>query len=206
MSSYPMRDQKADHLLTPQNAAMVIIDYQPIQISTIESMNKTQLIFNIAVVAKMVKNYKLPIVVSTVNVKTGFNKPMLRQLREVFPDVEPFDRTTINAWEDQQVREAIIATGRKKLIICALWTEACLTYPSLDAMKEGFEVYTIVDAVGGTSIVAHEMALRRLEQAGAKLCSIGQLGCELQRDWNRQDTSQFMVDAFIETGIFPQDN
>ncbi|MEO9205732.1 MAG: hydrolase [Gammaproteobacteria bacterium] len=206
MSSYPMRDQKTDHLLTPQNAAMVIIDYQPVQISTIESMNKTQLIFNIAVVAKMAKNYKLPIVVSTVNVKTGLNKPMLRQLREVFPDVEPFDRTTINAWEDQQVREAIIATGRKKLIICALWTEACLTYPSLDAMKEGFEVYTIVDAVGGTSIVAHEMALRRIEQAGAKLCSIGQLGCELQRDWNRQDTSQFMVDAFIETGIFPQDN
>ena len=206
MSSYPMRDQKTDHLLTPQNAAMVIIDYQPIQISTIESMNKTQLIFNIVVVAKMAKNYKLPIVVSTVNVKTGLNKPMLQQLREVFQDVEPFDRTTVNAWEDQQVREAIIATGRKKLIICALWTEACLTYPSLDAMKEGFEVYTIVDAVGGTSIVAHEMALRRIEQAGAKLCSIGQLGCELQRDWNRQDTSQFMVDAFLETGIFPQDN
>ena len=115
-----MRDPKTDHLLTPQNAAFILIDYQPVQISTIESMDKTRLVSNITVLAKMVKAYKLPIVVSTVNVKTGLNKPMLHQLREVFDDVDPFDRTTINAWEDKEVREAIIATGRKKSIICAL--------------------------------------------------------------------------------------
>lgn len=204
MSSYPMRDPKTDHLLTPQNAAFVLIDYQPIQISSIESMDKTRLVSNITVLSKMVKAYGLPIVVSTVNVETGLNKPMLRPLREVFGGIEPFDRTTINAWEDKEVREAIVATGRKKLIICALWTEACLTYPALDVIKEGYEVYTIVDAVGGTSVLAHEMALRRIEQAGAKLCSIGQLGCELQRDWNRPETAQIMVDAFLATGIFPQ--
>lgn len=204
MSSYPMRDPITDHLLTPQNAAFVLIDYQPIQISSIESMDKTRLVSNITVLSKMVKAYGLPLVVSTVNVETGLNKPMLRPLREVFDGIELFDRTTINAWEDREVREAIIATGRKKLIICALWTEACLTYPALDAIKEGYEVYTIVDAIGGTSVLAHEMALRRIEQAGAKLCSIGQLGCELQRDWNRPETAQFMVDAFLATGIFPQ--
>ncbi|MDO3645133.1 hydrolase [Mucilaginibacter sp. L3T2-6] len=204
MSSYPMRDPKTDHLLTPQNAAFVLIDYQPIQVSSIESMNKTRLVSNITVLSKMVKAYGLPIVVSTVNVETGLNKPMLRPLREVFGGIEPLDRTTINAWEDKEVREAIVATGRKKLIICALWTEACLTYPALDAIKEGYEVYTIVDAIGGTSVLAHEMALRRIEQAGAKLCSIGQLGCELQRDWNRPETAQIMVDAFLATGIFPQ--
>ncbi|MGN6394764.1 MAG: hydrolase [Mucilaginibacter sp.] len=204
MSSYPMRDPKTDHLLTPQNAAFVLIDYQPIQVSSIESMDKTRLVSNITVLSKMVKAYGLPIVVSTVNVETGLNKPMLRPLREVFGGIEPFDRTTINAWEDKEVREAIVATGRKKLIICALWTEACLTYPALDAIKEGYEVYTIVDALGGTSVLAHEMALRRIEQAGAKLCSIGQLGCELQRDWNRPETAQIMVDAFLATGIFPQ--
>lgn len=199
-----MRDPKTDHLLTPQNAAFVLIDYQPIQVSSIESMDKTRLVSNITVLSKMVKAYGLPIVVSTVNVETGLNKPMLRPLREVFGGIEPFDRTTINAWEDKEVREAIVATGRKKLIICALWTEACLTYPALDAIKEGYEVYTIVDALGGTSVLAHEMALRRIEQAGAKLCSIGQLGCELQRDWNRPETAQIMVDAFLATGIFPQ--
>lgn len=202
MSSYPMRDQKTDHLLTPQNAALIIIDYQPVQIGTIESINRHQLISNITTVAKMAKNYKLPVVVSTVNVKTGYNKPMLPQLREALPGVVPFDRTTINAWEDKDFREAVIATGRKKLIINALWTEACLTFPTLDAIKEGYEVYTVVDAVGGTSLIAHETALRRIEQAGAKLISIGQLGCELQRDWNREDTAQFMVDAFEEAGVF----
>jgi len=204
MSSYPMRDQLTDHLLTPQNAAFVLIDYQPVQISTIESMDKTRLVSNITILSKMLKAYGLPTIVSTVNVKTGLNKPILHQLREVFDGVDPFDRTTINAWEDKEVREAIIATGRKKLIICALWTEACLTYPTLDAIKEGYEVYTVVDAIGGTSVVAHEMALRRIEQAGAKLCSIGQIGCELQRDWNRPETAQFMVEAFLAAGIFLQ--
>ena len=199
-----MRDQLTDHLLTPQNAAFVLIDYQPVQISTIESMDKTRLVSNITILSKMLKAYGLPTIVSTVNVKTGLNKPILHQLREVFDGVDPFDRTTINAWEDKEVREAIIATGRKKLIICALWTEACLTYPTLDAIKEGYEVYTVVDAIGGTSVVAHEMALRRIEQAGAKLCSIGQIGCELQRDWNRPETAQFMVEAFLAAGIFLQ--
>lgn len=204
MSSYPMRNQETDHLLTPQNAAFVLIDYQPVQISTIESMDKIRLVSNITILARMIKAYKIPTVVSTVNVKTGLNKPMLHQLREVFDDVGSFDRTTINAWEDKEVREAIIATGRKKIIICALWTEACLTYPVLDALKEGYEVYTVADAVGGTSIVAHEMALRRIEQAGARLCSLGQIGCELQRDWNRPETASIMVDAFLAAGIFPQ--
>src|SRR5664279_2459063 len=202
MSSYPMRDQKTDHLLTPQNAALIIIDYQPVQIGTIESMNRHQLISNITTVAKMAKNYQMPIVVSTVNVKTGYNKPMLPQLREALPNYEPFDRTTINAWEDKDFHEAVRATGRKKLIINALWTEACLTFPALDALKDGYEVYAVVDAVGGTSKAAHETALRRIEQAGAKLISLGQLGCELQRDWNREDTAQFMVDAFEQSGVF----
>ena len=202
MSSYPMRDQNTDHLLTPQNAALIIIDYQPVQIGTIESMNRHQLISNITTVAKMAKNYKIPVVLSTVNVKTGYNKPMLPQLKELLPGVEPFDRTTINAWEDKDVWEAVNATARKKLIICALWTEACLTFPTLDAINEGYEVYTVVDAIGGTSVLAHETALRRIEQAGAKLISIGQLGCELQRDWNREDTAQFMIDAFEEAGVF----
>ena len=97
-------------------------------------------------------------------------------------------------------QEAVKATGRKKLIMTALWTEACLTFPALDALNEGFEVYVVVDAVGGTSVAAHEAALRRIEQAGGKLISVVQLFCELQRDWKRAETVPQFIDLFIETG------
>jgi len=197
-----MRDQLTDHLLTPKNTALLIIDFQPVQIASIESIDKKQLMSNIVIVAKMAMHYKIPVVLSSVNVATGLNKPVLSQLQAALPGIQPLDRTTINAWEDKDFFEAVAATGRKKLLICALWTEACLTFPALDAMKEGFEVYTVVDAIGGTSTLAHETGLRRIEQAGARLTSIGQLGCELQRDWNRADTAPFMVEAFLAAGIF----
>jgi len=202
MSSYPMRDQLTDHLLTPKNTALLIIDFQPVQIASIESIDKKQLMSNIVIVAQMAMHYKIPVVLSSVNVATGLNKPVLSQLQAALPGIQSLDRTTINAWEDKDFFEAVAATGRKKLLICALWTEACLTFPALDAMKEGFEVYTVVDAIGGTSTLAHETGLRRIEQAGARLTSIGQLGCELQRDWNRADTAPFMVEAFLAAGIF----
>ena len=202
MSSYPMRDQLTDHLLTPKNTALLIIDFQPVQIASIESIDKKQLMSNIVIVAEMAMHYKIPVVLSSVNVSTGLNKPVLSQLQAALPGIQSLDRTTINAWEDKDFFEAVAATGRKKLLICALWTEACLTFPALDAMKEGFEVYTVVDAIGGTSTLAHETGLRRIEQAGARLTSIGQLGCELQRDWNRADTAPFMVEAFVAAGIF----
>ena len=92
------------------------------------------------------------------------------------------------------------ATGRKKLIMTALWTEACLTFPALDALREGYEVYVVADAVGGTSVTAHDMALRRIEQAGGKMISVPQMFCELQRDWARQATVPQFMDLFIDTG------
>ncbi len=188
MTSASIRDPNTDHLLTPQNAACIIIDYQPIQVSSIRSMNRDELVFNIVSTAKAAVNYKLPVIHSTVNVKTGRNKPPIPQLLDVLADYPTYDRTSINSWEDTEFRQAVLATGRKKLVMTALWTEACLTFPALDAIEEGFEVYVPVDAVGGTSVAAHEAALRRVEQAGAKLISRVQLYCELQRDWNREAT------------------
>lgn len=138
--------------------------------------------------------YDLPVVLSTVNVETGRNQETVAPLKEVLADLPSYDRTSINAWEDQQFYEAVRKTGRKKLIMTALWTEACLTFPVIDALKEGFEVYAVADAVGGTSLEAHNIALRRIEQAGAQLISVNQLICELQRDWNRPET----VDGFAE--------
>jgi nicotinamidase-related amidase len=110
------------------------------------------------------------------------------------------DRTSINSWEDVEFVKAVKATGRKKLIMTALWTEACLTFPALDAMREGFEVYVVVDAVGGTSVQAHEAALRRIEQAGGKMISWTQLLCELQRDWARSAKVPQLMELFISIG------
>jgi nicotinamidase-related amidase len=189
MTSQPIRDPSKDHLLTPQNSALIIIDYQPIQVTSIASMDRRALVTNIVSVAQAAKLYKLPIVLSTVNVKTGRNAPTIHQLQEVLPDVEALDRTTINAWEDEEFVRAVKATGRKKLIMTALWTEACLTFPALDALREGYEVYPVVDAVGGTSLEAHRAALERMAQAGVKPISWVQLLCELQRDWVRKETA-----------------
>jgi len=205
MTSGPVRDPLKDDLLTPQNSVLIIIDYQPLQVASIASMDHRTLIHNIVAVAKMAKLYGVPIISSTVNVKTGRNKPTIKQLREVLDGLESFDRTTINAWEDVEFVKAVKATGRKKLIMAALWTEACLTFPSLDAMREGFEVYPVVDAVGGTSVEAHRAGLKRIIQAGAKPISWVQLLCELQRDWNRTKTvPEFVQLAFSGEGLsFP---
>ena len=200
MASRPVREPVKDDLLTPKNSALIIIDYQPVQMNSVASMDRQLLVNNIVGVAKIGLSYGLPIVHSTVNVKTGLNKPPIPQLRKVLKDVPTYDRTTINSWEDVEFVEAVKAAGRKKLIMTALWTEACLTFPALDALREGYEVYPVVDAVGGTSVQAHEAALRRIEQAGAKPISWTQLLCELQRDWARQETVPQFMDLFIETG------
>lgn len=200
MASEPIRDPKNDQLLTPQNAAFIVIDYQPVQVNSIASMDRQLLINNIVGAAKAAVAYGLPIVHSTVNVKTGLNKPPIAQLRKALDKIPTVDRTTINSWEDVEFREAVEATGRKKLIMTALWTEACLTFPALDALAAGYEVYVVADAVGGTSVTAHEMALRRIEQAGGKMISVPQLFCELQRDWQRKETVPAFMNLFIETG------
>src|SRR5271170_8267221 len=194
MASQPVRDPVKDHLLTPQNAAVLIIDYQPVQVSSLASRSKRELVANIVALAKIAKLYELPVVLATVNVKTGINQPTIHQLTEVLKGIEPIDRTSINAWEDADFVAAVKATGRKKLIMAALWTEVCLVHPALDALKEGFEVYPVVDACGGTSLEAHNAALDRLIQAGAKPTGWVQLICELQRDWNREAT----VPSFAE--------
>ena len=192
-----MRDPVEDHLITPKNAALLIIDYQPTQVSSIASMDHRTLVANIVALARVAKLYALPVVLSTVNVKTRGNPPTIHQLAEVLSGIEAFDRTTINAWEDEEFVTAVKATGRKKLITTALWTEACLSFPTLDALREGYEVYPVVDAVGGTSVEAHRAVLKRIVQAGAQPTSVVQLMCELQRDWARTETVQTVTEILF---------
>jgi nicotinamidase-related amidase len=199
MTSLPIRDQVRDHLITPKNSALIVIDYQPVQVKSVASMDRRTLVANIVAVGRTAKLYDIPIVLSTVNVATGENQPTIDPLAEVLKGIDPLDRTTINAWEDDGFVRAIKATGRKKLLMTALWTEACLAFPTLDAIQEGFQVYPVVDAVGGTSVEAHRAAIERVMQAGARPVSWVQLLCELQRDWSRSQTAKPFSEILFES-------
>jgi nicotinamidase-related amidase len=183
-----IRDPLADHLITPQNAALALIDYQPSQIAAVRSMDVELLLKNAVSTVELAKAFRMPIVHSTVNVSSGRQQTTVPELAELLGDSPPIDRTTINAWEDADFVAAVRATGRRKLILCALWTEMCLAFPALDALGEGYEVYPVTDAVGGTSTEAHRAALDRVTQAGAQPITWVSLAGELQRDWARVET------------------
>jgi nicotinamidase-related amidase len=200
-----IREQVGDHLLTPKNSALVVIDYQPSQLAGVRSMDRDLLLKNVVSTAKVAKVFGVPIVHSTVNVKTGRGKPTLPPLAELLADNPPIDRTTTNAWEDPDFLNAVRATGRRKLIFCALWTEICMAFPALDAMREGYEVYPVVDAIGGTSVEAHRAGLERVVQAGAKPTSWVALAVELQRDWARLETVQEIVQIVLTERLLKEE-
>jgi nicotinamidase-related amidase len=200
MTTEPMRDPVTDHLLTPRNSALVVIDYQPDQMQVMTSMDREVLVDNMVSVARLARTYDLPVVLSTVNAANGQGNT-LPEIKAALPDTPEIDRTTMNAWEDVEFRQAVEATGRKKLIMTALWTEICLTFPTLDALRDGFEIYPVVDAVGGTSPEAHRAGLERIVQAGARPISWVGLAGELQRDWARADTVGELVDIVLTTRL-----
>jgi nicotinamidase-related amidase len=202
MTSEPIRNPVTDPLLTPENGALLVIDYQPSQFQTVTSIDRDLLTRNIVSVARLAKTYGLPIVLSTVNVVANGLPPTIPELREVLSDSVEIDRTQINSWEDVEFRRAVVATGRKKLIMTALWTEVCLAFPALDALREGYEVFPVVDAVGGTSPEAHRAGLERIVQAGAQPISWVSLACELQRDWARTDTVPGAVDIVLTSRLY----
>jgi len=187
MTSAPVRDPLADHLITPQNSALLLIDYQPAQVASVRSMDHELLVKNAVSAVRTIKAFGVPVVHSTVNVAAG-QGPTIPELAELLEDDKPLDRTTVNSWEDAEFLAAVRATGRRKLIFCALWTEVCLAFTALDALREGYEAYPVVDAIGGTSPEAHRAGLDRLVQAGGQPISWVSLACELQRDWARQET------------------
>ena len=200
MASEPAREPATDWLLTPLNAALVVIDYQPSQVQTVASMDHELLVDNIVSVARLARTFDLPVVLSTVNVANG-QGTTIAELRAVLSESDEIDRTSINSWEDVDFRRAVEATGRTKLIMTALWTEVCLAFPTLDALREGYEVYPVVDAVGGTSPEAHRAGLERIVQAGAQPISWVSLACELQRDWARTETVADVVDIVLTSRL-----
>jgi nicotinamidase-related amidase len=196
MTSAPVRDPLADHFITPENAAFLFIDYQPSQLATIRSMDPALLLKNAVSTVRTIKTFGVPVVHSTVNVASG-QGPTLPELAGLLTDDKPLDRTTVNSWEDIEFVQAVHATGRRKLIICALWTEVCMAFTALDALREGYEVYPVVDAIAGTSPEAHRAGLDRVIQAGGQPISWVSLACELQRDWARQETVPAVVEIVL---------
>ena len=167
MTTQKTRDPKTDHLLTSENAALILIDYQPQLVDGAKSIDREVLINNVVAMAKGAKMFDLPIVLSTVGVNAGYQEDTIEELQAVLSDVEAIDRTAVNAWEQEEFRAAVEATGRRKLIMGGLWTEVCLVFPALDLLREGYEVYALSDASGGTSVDAHERGMQRVIQAGA---------------------------------------
>lgn len=174
-------------LLTPENCAVVLIDHQPQMAFAVQSIDRQTLTNNVVGLAKAAKIFNVPLVLTSVAAKT-FSGDIFPEIQEVFPDQQPVDRTSMNSWDDANFRAAVEKTGRKKLVIAALWTEVCLVMPVIDALQAGYEIYIVADASGGTSVDAHNMAIQRCIQAGAVPVTWMQVLLELQRDWARQET------------------
>ncbi len=184
-------------LLTPQNSAIIFIDFQPQMTFGVANIDRQTLFNNVILLAKAAKIFKVPTILTTVETKS-FSGNMWPQLLDIFPTQNPIERSFMNSWEDAKFVEAVAATGRKKLIMAALWTEVCLAFPALEAMKAGYEVYAVEDASGGTSTAAHNAAMRRVEQAGAVPMTALQTLLEYQRDWAHKETYNDVMAAVKE--------
>ncbi len=174
-------------MISPDNAALVLIDFQPAMYQGVESHDRLSVFNNVQILAKGAKLFGLPTVISTV-AKDSFSGPFMPEVTDLFPGHDIIDRTSINSWVDENFRKAIAATGRKKIVLAGLWTEACVMFPTLDLLGEGYEVYIPADACGDVTPEAHERAMQRLVQAGAVPMNALQFIFELQQDWARGET------------------
>lgn len=169
---------------TYEDSALLLIDYQKETFENIRSETSADLIdLNVRLLARAAKAFDMPVVLSTVGVNLGVNGPTRASILSELPGIQAIDRPTMNAWEDHPFREAVNKTGRKRLIFGGLFTEICLAFPVVEALKDGYDVTFVVDAVGGMSQLAHRTAVERLSHAGAIPNTVFALVSELFRDW-----------------------
>jgi len=185
-------------LLTPEESVLVLIDHQAFQFANLHSHEPTMIVNNVVGLAKTAKAFQVPTILTTVLEERG--GLLIKDLRAVFPDQKPINRTFINTWQDQHVVEAVKKTGRKKLLIAALWTEMCLAMPAIQAQGEGYDVYAVTDASGGVSVEAHDMAVRRMVQAGVTPVTWINVFGEWQRDWARTETLGAVAEVLVAHG------
>ncbi|MFC9085924.1 hydrolase [Nocardiopsis dassonvillei] len=185
-------------LLTPEESVLVLIDHQPFQFANLNSHEPSMVVNNTVGLAKAAKAFGVPTILTTVLEERGGY--LIQELQDVFPEQKPIDRTFINTWQDERVVDAVKATGRKKVVMAGLWTEICLAMPAIQAAGEGFEVFAVTDASGGASAESHDMAVRRMVQAGVAPITWLAVAGEWQRDWAREETMQGMVDVLTRHG------
>jgi nicotinamidase-related amidase len=184
-------------LLNPTNSTLILIDHQPQMAFGVQSIDRQQLKNNTVALAKSAKIFNVPTILTSVETES-FSGYLWPELLGVFPGQQPIERTSMNSWEDEKFVAAVKATGRKKLIMAALWTEVCLTFPALEAIEAGYEVYIVTDASGGTSQEAHDMAVQRMIQAGAIPVTWQQVLLEYQRDWSKRDSYDAVMELVRE--------
>ncbi len=182
-----MESKTIHGMLAPSDCALAVIDYQPAMFSGVHSHDRTSIVQNIQILGKAAKLFKVPAILSTVAAES-FSGEMISEITDIFPGQAPIDRTSINAWLDPHFKAAIKKTGRNKIVLTGLWTEACVLFPTLDLLRAGYEVYVPTDACGDISVEAHERAVQRLVQAGAVPMTSLQFLFELQQDWARGAT------------------
>jgi nicotinamidase-related amidase len=176
-----------DTLLKPEHCVMLLVDLQAGLGFGVESASRQVLLNNAVALARTAAAFTVPVVVSTSATRV-YSGPLLPAVQDALPAVKAIERKNMNVWEDDAARDAVVATGRKRLIVAGFLTEACVSFPALSALDAGFEVFVAADACGGLTLASHELALRRLEQAGARLTSWIQVLLEFQRDWTRHAT------------------
>jgi nicotinamidase-related amidase len=185
-------------LLNPNNCQLIFIDQQPQMAFGVTSIDRQALKNNTVALAKAAKVFNIPTIITTVET-LGFSGPPYPELLDVFPGKEILERTSMNSWDDQKVRDALAKNGRNKVIVSGLWTEVCNTSFALSAMDEGgYEIYMVSDASGGTSLEAHERAMERMIQVGVIPVTWQPVMLEWQRDWARKDTYDAVMDIVKE--------
>lgn len=182
-----MAEKTAYGMLTPSDCTVALIDYQPAMFSGVHSHDRTTIIQNVQIVAKAARLFKVPTILTTVAAES-FSGALISEITDIFPGQTPIDRTSINAWLDQNFKKAVVNAGRKKIVLAGLWTEACVLFPTLDLLKAGYDVYVPTDACGDITREAHERAVQRLVQAGGVPVTSLQFLFELQQDWARSET------------------
>jgi nicotinamidase-related amidase len=185
-------------LLRPEDSIVVLIDHQPYQFANLHSHEPTMIANNVIGLAKGAKVFNVPTILTTVIEERGGY--LIKGLQDVFPDQKPIDRTFINTWQDPNVTDIVKKSGRKQLILAALWTEICLAMPAIQALGEGYEVFVVTDASGGVSAESHDMAVRRLVQAGAVPITWMAVVSEWQRDWARVETARLLTEVVRDHG------
>lgn len=186
----------AKSLLSPQESVLVMIDYQPQMFFGTTNADRGEIINSALGLGKAAKVFGVPVILTSVAAKT-FSGPMLHPLLDVFPGDEVIDRTTMNAWEDPRVVDAVKATGRSRIVMAGLWTEVCISTAALSATDQGYQVYVPTDACGGVSVAAHENAIRRMSQHGVVPSTWLTTMLEWQRDWARTETYEAVMNVVM---------